>query len=59
MSLTKEKIEKIKACGNKVLLKYLVIIREVASLIGLFTSSMRAVKLGSLYVRHLERETKL
>ena len=54
--LPDEKTEKIIGLCEKLLQKRKLLIREIARLIGLFTSSMYAVNLAALYFRYLDRD---
>lgn len=54
MKLTIDKAQKVKkACYNLLHSKY-VTIHDVASVLGLITSSFPGVQFGPLYYRHLE-----
>ncbi|XP_052694156.1 uncharacterized protein LOC128172399 isoform X2 [Crassostrea angulata] len=54
--LPDEKVEKIISYCNLISTKKVCFIREVARLIGLFTSSLHAINLGALFFRYLDRD---
>lgn len=56
VSLPGDKVEKICTTCKVVLEKDHVSLRELAGLIGLFTSALRAVRLSGLYYRVAKRE---
>ncbi|CAG2238595.1 unnamed protein product [Mytilus edulis] len=57
--LTEEKIQKILKSANKIYSLYNPVIREVSSLIGLFTSASCAVLLAPIFHRYLDIEKTL
>ncbi|XP_069139303.1 uncharacterized protein [Argopecten irradians] len=56
VSLPEQKVRKIVDACSRVLCQESISLRELASLIGLFTSSLRAVRLSGLFYRLVDKE---